>query len=279
MYDSLPREWLLLTCRVRTLCLNSAGDTKRVEGSGFFCKNNKGDFVLVTNRHVIDIGYGNDKYTKHGYKLNKLESISIDGDGNKYGVGYFNPIINVPKNNKIDIATINLSKCSTFDISTLSQPAFLPNWINYSLLADKDYINNQLEWGAQITFPSFQPWRDVASERAIIRTGIIASDPKFAFKHPEIEREEIFLLEAFSFAGSSGSPVFANPRGIKLGPGLTGGEYREQRLIGIMCGHIKNSGDGDTNFTGSLHTGLSYCHKSDWLLRMLNEDSDELTIL
>ncbi len=126
---------------------------------------------------------------------------------------------------------------------------------------------NELEWGAQISFSSFQPWRDTRSDRAILRTGIISSDPKIDFTSDQINMKSIMLLEAFSFAGSSGSPVFANARGIETDESLVGGDFRAGKIVGVMSGHIRN--EKDTEIGHKTHTGLSYCHKSDLLLRML----------
>ena len=101
-----------------------------------------------------------------------------------------------------------------------------------------------------------------------MRTGILASDPAYPFVSAKIKRADVHLLEAFSFAGSSGSPVFANAKGIQLGPGLSGGSFRPARIIGMMTGHLLNE-YSDAGAPYNTHTGLSFCHRSDLLLSMV----------
>jgi hypothetical protein len=66
--------------------------------------------------------------------------------------------------------------------------------------------------------------------------------------------------EAFSFGGSSGSPVFATQRGIKPGAGMRFDAYRESRLIGINAGHLAAA--------YGQHSGISYFYKASAILEL-----------
>ena len=160
------------------------------------------------------------------------------------------------------------------DIALLRVTAVInPDQINIEpahvdIIADSRFLETELEWRAQVSFSSFQPWRDTQTERPIVRVGILASDPAYPFVSTKVGRTRVHLLEAFSFAGSSGSPVFANAKGIELGQGLRGGEFRPAKIVGIMTGHLPNE-DSATGAPYKTHTGLSFCHRSDVLLAMV----------
>ena len=95
----------------------------------------------------------------------------------------------------------------------------------------------------------------------------MSSDPLYKYESTSIPLRDVLLLEALSFAGSSGSPVIANARGIKVGAGLVGENFRPAKIIGINAGHLPARNDKHNKM--DLHSGLSYCHRSDLLLRML----------
>lgn len=257
MYHPLPREWLLSTNRLTVEFTGTDGSTKAGHGSGFWI-NVGHEKVLVTNRHVVDLPFQNKKYIGFGYMISAVTIRTFDRNGASRNLSpkMFNILVH--KDDAVDIALMTVRMDPTWS-SILAA--------SMEIVAETDFITNRLEWGAQISFSSFQPWRDTVSDVAILRTGVIASDPKRYFHSDQINMKYIMLLEAFSFSGSSGSPVFANAKGIAVGDGLTGGGFREAKIVGVMSGHIRNETDTDIGF--KTHTGLSYCHRSDLLLGML----------
>ena len=259
MYHPLPREWLLATNRLMVEFTGTDGSTKAGHGSGFWVDLGHAK-VLVTNRHVVDLPFQNKKYVGYGYRISAVTIRTFDRNGVSTNLTHrvFNILIH--EDDQVDIALITVNMGLT-ESSILAA--------SMKIVAETDFLQSRLEWGAQISFSSFQPWRDTVSDVAILRTGVIASDPKRYFHSDQINMKNIMLLEAFSFSGSSGSPVFANARGIVLGDGLVGGNFREAKIVGIMSGHIRNETDTDVGL--KTHTGLSYCHTSDLLLRMLRE--------
>ena len=229
-------------------------------GSGFWVRNGE-DLLFATNRHVIDIEYKDPKYQGHGYVLSSLEILTFNPAGHSGRQRVVDASISVHEDSAIDIALLRISRVINHD-SISVEPA------NIEVIADTCFLETELEWGAQVSFSSFQPWRDTQTERPILRTGILSSDPAYPFVSTQVKLDRIHLLEAFSFAGSSGSPVFANARGIKLGAGLSGGNFREARIIGMMTGHLPNE-DSAAGAPYKTHTGLSFCHRSDLLLSMV----------
>ena len=240
---------------------------------------------FVTNRHVVDIEYNDSRYCESGYKLSSLQLRIFDRTRSDY-LRTNNVVITTPRNRKIDIAMI-----MPFSISKASTIKALPIQADFSegkeqVTATKEFLEEELEWGCQVSFSSFQPWRDAQTERPILRTGILSSDPAHPIVIDGIDRSDLLLLEAMSFGGSSGSPVFANARGIifKEGAGIkfnlgTDLTHRRARLIGIMTGHISNKIDASGVNYGS-HTGLSFCHRADVLFSMAgNIDVEHMALV
>ena len=272
MYHPIPHEWLFSASLVKVKFTDAQGDIKTGQGTGFWILTNEKTFVFVTNRHVVDLAYGNPKYSGYGYKICELEITSFDSKGMPKVCLVKEPVIRIHQKDSVDIALIaDPSRTVTEAMQHVARA------VPTNVLADEQFINTSLEWGAQVTFSSYQPWRDKETELPIVRTGIVSSNPRATHTISGIDRKSVLLLEALSFSGSSGSPVYANARGIQTSGPITGGNFREAKVVGIIAGHIRNSGEGDTEFVGNLHTGLSYCHRSDLLLRMLSCDSSEPT--
>ena len=259
MYHPIPRNWLLATNKIEVVFRN-AHDYKTGHGSGFWVRSGE-DLLFATNRHVIDIEYRDPKYEGHGYVLSSMQILTFDPSGRSGKQCVVHGVILTHEDPDIDIALLRVSDVINPDRISVA-PA------SVEVIADSHFLKTELEWGAQISFSSFQPWRDTQTERPILRTGILASDPAFPFVLNRIERTDVHLLEAFSFAGSSGSPVFANAKGIQPGPGLSGGGFRPARIIGVLTGHLLNE-DSDAGAPYKTHTGLSFCHRSDLLLSMV----------
>ena len=260
MYHPLPRSWLLATNKIEVEFRNDH-DHKSSHGSGFWVRNGN-DLVFATNRHVIDIEYNDSKYQRHDYVLSSVEILTFGADGQPGRQRVVEAVVFTHENPQIDIALLQVSAVINPD-NVRVEPA------NVDVIADTRFLEVELEWGAQVSFSSFQPWRDTQTERPIVRVGVLASDPAYPFISTKIGRAHVHLLEAFSFAGSSGSPVFANAKGIELGQGLTGGGgFRPARIIGMMTGHLPNE-ESATGAPHRTHTGLSFCHRSDVLLAMV----------
>ena len=258
MYHPLPRGWLLATNKIEVVFRNVHGQ-KPAHGSGFWVRNGE-DLLFATNRHVIDIEYKDPKYQGHGYVLSAVQILTFDPSGRSGRQRVVHAVILTHADRDIDIALLRGFVVNNPDGISV-EPA------NVEVIADSHFLETELEWGAQVSFSSFQPWRDTQTERPILRTGILASDPAYPFISTKTKRAHVHLLEAFSFAGSSGSPVFANAKGIQPGPGLSGGGFRPARIIGMMTGHLPNE-DSDAGAPYNTHTGLSFCHRSDLLLSM-----------
>ncbi len=93
--------------------------------------------------------------------------------------------------------------------------------------------------------------------RPIMRTGTIASDPKFDYSWDKSSHGNCIAYEGFSSEGASGSPIFAPPRGMTGIP-----NSRHGYLIGINAGHIPEQYG---------HSGISYFYKSTVILEIIEK--------
>src|SRR5262249_17785191 len=100
------------------------------------------------------------------------------------------------------------------------------------------------------------------NERPILRTGTISSDPRCDYSFSGRYDGECLAYEAFSFGGSSGSPVFAVQKRPRPGDGITFPGYRELLFIGINAGHLP-TGSGQ-------HSGISLLYKSFAILDIID---------
>jgi len=132
-------------------------------------------------------------------------------------------------------------------------------------LASKEVLEAEVLPCDLVAFPGYPEWHDQSEGRPIMRTGTIASDPRYNYSWGKISGECI-AYEAFSYGGSSGSPVFALQKGFPVGDGLTGGSYRKVYLIGVNAGHLN-----DTKSGFNLHSGISYMYKSTVILELIQQ--------
>ena len=232
---------------------------------------------FVTNRHVVDLLYSSGRA---GYEIYSVQLQSFDLDGNAFPtftVESKDMVVRVPRNDKIDIALLS------FELGRLSSHLHsLPDkqiMISNVNLMDGNSRCEDMPWGAPVSFVSYQAWADSGVGRPILRSGIVASDPRHHYQSDDIDRDDIYLLEAMSFAGSSGSLVIANPEGDPFrdsmrGPGIR--PYRPSYIIGMMSGHLRNNRDAREMYR--MHTGLSYCHKVSALVRIVAGEEELVAI-
>ena len=239
--------------------------------------------VLVTCRHVVDYAYSK---KEHGWDLSCFVVRCFNEQGIQFPPARF-PVedicVLVPKNEKLDMALIavRISSAGFKSIFAAAKSKGKLNALNVADIVRAVPLCDTMPWGAEVGFTSIQPW---TNGYPILRSGRVSSDPTVSFQSPDIDKDDIYLLEAQSFAGSSGAPVVSYPTGHPVFDSMTisydGGasydfeKYRRPHLVGIMSGHIVN----DKHESGELyklHVGLSYCHKVDALRRVLLEEELE----
>lgn len=238
--------------------LSSGGKVIAISGTAFFVRV-RDIMYLVTNRHNLDLQYKDQKYK--GFELkslsltgrfsgDKLQVIELDSMTN--GVVFANDHMN-------DVACI---PAPSFKLP-IGERVVLDYFLSEGLIAGASEFQRDLSVCDFVAFPGYPEWHDNVDIRPIFRGGTIASDPRQSFHHKSAYGEiggDSVAYEAFSFGGSSGSPVFALQKGIKPGPGIKFDDYRDARLIGINGGHFRSA--------ESFHSGISYFYKSSVILEI-----------
>lgn len=124
-------------------------------------------------------------------------------------------------------------------------------------LADEKFLCADLAPFDVVSFSGFPEEHDKLAERPLIRSGRIASDPKFNFSIDGKAAGGCIAYEGFSHGGASGSPVFAPAKGLH---GMAGS--RNGKLVGINVGHV----NGDLG----QHSGISYFYRSTVILEIFH---------
>lgn len=294
--ENIPTRMLSVALSV-DVRFTKGHDTKRGSGSGFLLMLPdksfpfKNDFVAglprlagfavilvyVTCRHVVDYAYGQPKESEsYGWNLSGVTVRHFNEHGKHLAPAEFVPddiCVLVPKSERLDLALVAVDPRSAGfkGLWDKVDPRSKLIKANVNDLSDGTGMCRTLPWGAEVGFTSIQPW---TNGYPILRSGRLASDPRTDFVSPDIDKDDVYLLEAQSFSGSSGAPVIAYPIGhpvfedFRHGDGSRFEKYRHPHLVGIMAGHIRNtkSESGELN---KLHVGLSYCHKIGVLERMV----------
>ena len=271
MFGTIGNEYLYAAYRITATF--KARDESEFEKSGtaFGVQNSKGQFCFVTNRHILDAGY-NDKAGKYiGCELVAMRVAAFKAKDEKTELKPTERIVFdllwEPKAVRFatdyfeDVACIVQPKVASVDGSEVTLAFFL----KFDELADDAWIEGKLSICDAVAFPGFPPWHDRLENRPILRTGTIASDPRANYSDATTPKGRRVAYEAFSFGGSSGSPIVALQKGFKPGPGIQLSGYREAKIVGINAGHL-------TGEYGA-HSGVSYFIKSSVILELIERAS------
>lgn len=233
-------------------------------GTGFCIYNygNPNELIVVTNEHNLRNGYIYIKsaVTDSAFRFMiryKIDTVTVDGqawvlDGYnlhtkvflKYGVNYL-------PHDSLDFAIFKVPSFSGINIGTDSTKVFKTTSLPLSLIKSK----NDVKLGTPVYFVGFpfgigHSYGFTVSDSyndekltPLVRRGIVAwkSDTK-----------KEFLLDAFSYPGNSGSPVFSETGVFGESPGL----------IGIVFAHLGQNGS-------NANIGLARCYWVDDILDLI----------
>jgi hypothetical protein len=255
VFHSLDRRFLYVAHKVEVLFLDN-GVEKVFPGTCFFVSGPDASMWLVTNRHLLDAGYS--KAERGHFELVEVRvSGFLPTTFDPYSFSILNPVPAFPENRLEDVAAIKVFK---LDKATCALP-LTPQQVPFQMLAtDSDFSDLML--ADVLLFPGFPEWQDRLEGRPILRRGALASDPLKNYLGPRMTTGgRALAYEAFSFGGSSGSPVFLPPFGVTL-DGNSGGNFRPAKLLGINGGHFPIAGTG-------AHSGMSYFFRSTVLSEII----------
>jgi hypothetical protein len=277
MYHGLNNEFLYTAHKMVVTFADSIGNNKTIIGTCFFVQNSSGEMCLITNRHMLDI-----EYKDPTCKNYSIVNIDISGKSKKdncidtledinFKIILITPVYSRhPKN---DVACLKNIKAESLDgRSTIAIDHYLP----YDFLATNIDFSKNLHVCDFLAFPGFPAWHDKRSSRPILRTGTISSDPRFDYSYTGNDDGACVAYEAFSYGGSSGSPVFAVQKGPKPGNGIIFPGFRRLCCVGINAGHLPINYRSDETSPDApnikLHSGISYFYKSSIILDLIDHE-------
>lgn len=209
--------------------------TAQGSGTGFVVSTGEGRY-LVTNRHVIEPKFAEKNRVK--YFTHELESVSLFGYYQLARDHREEPIrIEMPVPDPVPY----FSQDEEIDLAVVPLPAAIPstriNSLSTSVFATPRQVSEGLIYtGGPLLMPGYPGSGGSTSERPILVSGSIASDPRYSAALGGKDFPNRVLCHSFSREGMSGAPVF----GI-LPPTTdwTGEPVGEQlALLGVNTGHI-----------------------------------------
>ncbi len=262
--------------RIRCHFTDDIGNQKTIIGSGFFLELNESNHAFVTNKHNLDASLKMGEETTLKLKSVEIELRKITNtEETEYSreVKFCHANFQAFVHKSSDVALISCE----FLKEDIDNNFCFPKLIKIKDLADQNHFEkhvNVFDTASFIGFPgtSSSQWWDTRLNMAIARTITISSMPHIPFINEAIKTSNALVVNGLSFSGSSGSLVASHSKGIKTGNGMSGGEYVEPKIIGIMSGHW-----WDENSTPEMfkHSGLSYITRSTSIIDILTSDFSE----
>jgi len=211
----------------------------------------KGIPWIVTNRHVIDLNYNQSSNKFRHFKPSKVLIIGRDLSDNEYSYELYE---------KAEFFYHGERENDVVMIESRVMNSVKPFHWHFGLehLADDKIFETVLPFDL-ICFTGFPKTHDKYKNRPILRSGRIASDPKFEYSWNNEYQGQCVAYEGFSSSGASGSPVFAPSRGLQTIP-----NSRHGYLVGVNAGHIPDQYG---------HSGISYFYKSTVILEIIEQNS------
>lgn len=252
MYIAPPTNFIYCSYKVTVTFADDLGNTPTCRGTGFFLA--AGDStVFVTNRHVFDPTYKKKNFHE-SMRLVENRILGKSHQGQTYEL-IVDPSQSIffPDNYEDDVACIVNPQCQSTKENTVVFYHF-----GVETLADEYLFSEGLHPGDRIFYAGFPDPYDKLAQRPILRSGTIASDPRYPYSNTGADEGARIVYEGFSSGGASGSPIWAAARGFAGAPGA-----REGTILGVNAGHI------DQKF--GAHSGISFFYKSTVILDVLRK--------
>jgi hypothetical protein len=254
MFHEPPKNFLYSSYRVDVKHIDSTGTAKEGIATGFVVEGRAGEPWFITNRHVVDLNY---RQTTAKLKDFKLAEFGITGRRSDDSIYTFslrpNARMFFHDDEENDVVVIE----SRFEWEGIAENLRSLHWhFGREHLADESVFKESLQPFDVVCYAGFPDQHDKLGNRPIVRSGHIASDPRYDYSWDSNARGQCVAYEGFSFSGSSGSPVFAPPRGATTIP-----NSRHGFLVGVNAGHLPNYPSG--------HSGISYFYKSTVITEIL----------
>jgi hypothetical protein len=252
MYHSLGRAFLY-TAHKLSISFDDYGNRKEVNGTGFFVDGPDEKLWLVTSRHLLDAGYS-DIAKNHWQIANIRLAGFLPDDFAGFECDLIVDELRFANSSLEDVVVARV--VTTVNGNWEGRANIKVQHVPRAMFASNEDFDG-LQLADPLLFPGYPDWHDQSEGRPIMRRGLLSSDPVFNYLGPNmVVGGRILAYEAFSFGGSSGSPIFLPEFGFKINGDAKMGNYRSAKLIGINAGHLRTL-DGHRH-----HSGISYLFRS-----------------
>ena len=250
MFHEPPKNFLYSAYKLN---VEHSDGSKTISGqaTGFVLEVAENTPWIITNRHVIDLDYKKSSAEHKDFKVSQLVITGRRQDDTEYSYRlHEDATFYFHENNENDVVLIR-AHCYV-------EEGQMFHWhFGLKHLADADTFKS-IEPLDLICYTGFPAQHDKLSNRPILRSGSIASDPQYDYSWNNEYQGQCVAYEGFSSEGASGSPVFAPPRGMSHIP-----NSRHGFLIGVNAGHIPNQYG---------HSGISFFYKSTVIMDIIERN-------
>ena len=244
---SLPVQFLYTAYRLEVTFRSRSGEPHQKNGTGFFVGSPQGQLYLVTNRHVLDAQWDKPGETGNIKEFYGCSAQVVICQGRPNGDELHRFALLSPRPLFHPCYTHDVAVLPVAEVSGILTPPGatsriqIQNFIKLDDLATHEEFKSDIDLGDQIGFPGYGEAYSPLDQRPIFRVGYVISDPTLPLNYDEV-KGDAFLIEGFSTAGASGSPVFAFEKGFRLGGGIaaTGKFHRRWSLLGVNAGHMRS---------------------------------------
>lgn len=175
-------------------------------GTGFIVCRQPSSLFLVTARHVVDPSRAIQKHPGATYLTTQVTGWNFATDAAKQDRLEFTLQGDVlyPADDEIDIAAIPIG--TPLEWNRVPVRTFIP----MEVLAEGTEFDADVRTGDFIAAPGYAPLPDVETDRPVLLTGIVSSDPRVPVRvTPSGFAAKAVLYQSLSRSGLSGAPVFA----------------------------------------------------------------------
>jgi Trypsin-like peptidase domain len=249
MFHQPPNNFLNSAYRIEVEHTDDVGTVKSGAATGFVLTANNRAGYIVTNRHVVDLDY---RRQDRRYANFAMTSFRITGRRSDDSIYTFrlHPDANFYHHDEYENDVVMIEPNIYFD-----GPAEADRQIHWHYgiehLAD-DTAFEGINPFDLICYAGFPDQHDKLGDRPIVRSGRIASDPRYDYSWDRNPHGRCVAYDGFSYGGASGSPVFAPPGS------------RNGFLVGVNAGHVPHSYG---------HSGISYFYKSTVLIDIIRANN------
>jgi hypothetical protein len=274
-----PMTVLKKTVAFLTVYYMDGANPGQKKGTAFFVmyedkriSDNGGFVYLVTNRHMVEPGIEDGKtFRVLGYSLRMDFKAEVNGQTAMEGrlpIGVGPVRWYTPDDASVDLAVMPFSPDETkFDYQAFP----------VSMIATRDVLQKQtMGEGAPIVFTGFfYQFSGQKKIEPIVREGILSMMPEEQMMTTLHRHGDLYLADAHALNGNSGSPVYVSVGGLIDGSLVVTGGF-PYRLLGVLSGYMKESGNPDVTATatvsetGTDNTGITTIVPAEQLINLLD---------